>query len=80
MELAEVAQLLADVPAMEIYAFMRPEIQFQAADGWNDLSRIAPPLHQDKSQKQEREIGVSFPGGVVAAFIHEHEERIFVAS
>ncbi len=29
MKLTEVAQLFADIPAMEVHPFMRPELQFQ---------------------------------------------------
>jgi len=37
MKLTEVAQLFADISAMEVHPFMRPELQFQSSDGRNDF-------------------------------------------
>ncbi len=70
----EVGERLSDVASVEIDALMRPIVELQPRECWNDFARVVLALNDDGGEDKEREFWVDVRPRMVATLVNECDE------
>lgn len=63
----------SDLVAVEIDTFVIEPIELELAQGRDDFGGVRRPIHQDKTQQEQREIRIDARYRMVTAFVAEDD-------